>query len=64
MIAEQLITRGPSDKRTYFELILLFLLPFWWLEKEEGQEQKCQEEWIGGHAFILALLNEWGRVGG
>ena len=52
MIAEQLITWGPSDKGTYFELILLFLLPFWWLEKEEGQEQKCQKEWEGGHAFI------------
>lgn len=52
MIAEQLITWGPSDKGTYFELILLFLLLFWWLEKEDGQEQKCQKEWIGGHAFI------------
>lgn len=63
MIVKQLITEGPSDKGTYFILILFFLLLLVTgkIGKTGAEKSKRVDRWP---YFYLTLLNEWGRVGG
>lgn len=63
MIATQLITQGPSDKGTCFIPLLTFLLLSVAGKIRTAEAEKSERVARWPH-FHLALLSEWGRVGG